>query len=163
VATQRFTVAKIGGAAGPVVADLFRRWREPPESAPAPEIAAFVRGLRANGHTPPVVSFAEWTDYWLMGDALSDLMKRVRGVVIAASHFEAALCDQPETLARLPRDGWQFGEERVLVGRLHEAADAWEPLVQSGVVVIVREVLGPTVLDEEMTAALATVPAWLRP
>jgi hypothetical protein len=57
--------------------------------------------------------------------------------------------------------GDQFPEQRWLASRFQEASEAWRPLVVSTVIVVLREVLGGSATDEEVTASLKGVPQWL--
>jgi hypothetical protein len=55
----------------------------------------------------------------------------------------------------------QFPESHWLVGRLREAIGAWEGLVRRSVLVVLRQVVGGLVTDEELLASLDRVPEWL--
>jgi hypothetical protein len=41
------------------------------------------------------------------------------------------------------------------------AVRAWEKQVERAVIVVLREVLAPTVTDAELVASLASVPCWV--
>jgi hypothetical protein len=49
----------------------------------------------------------------------------------------------------------------VLAGRLREAAEGWGSVAEPLIVVVVREVLGPSTSDDELRAALQGIPVWL--
>jgi len=53
-----------------------------------------------------------------------------------------------------PEDSW-------LLCRLQEACAAWEPLAETALIVVIREVFSGSTLDQEVVAALALVPDWL--
>jgi hypothetical protein len=55
----------------------------------------------------------------------------------------------------------QFAEYDYFVYRLNEAVAAWESLVERAVLVVVREVVGGMVTDDELVASLVLVPDWL--
>ncbi|SIO59060.1 hypothetical protein SAMN05444166_5911 [Singulisphaera sp. GP187] len=56
----------------------------------------------------------------------------------------------------------QFGEYDQFVGRLHEAVVAWQELVaERAALIVLREVVGGLVTDEELKASLSLVPNWL--
>jgi hypothetical protein len=44
---------------------------------------------------------------------------------------------------------------------LREAVGAWQELVESAVLVVLRHVVGPSASDEEVKASLRTAPDWL--
>jgi len=46
---------------------------------------------------------------------------------------------------------------------VRQATSAFELLYKNAVLLVIRKDIGPTVLDEEIVAALQTVPAWLVP
>lgn len=55
----------------------------------------------------------------------------------------------------------QFEEYDRYVTRLREALTAWERLVDRAVLVVVREVAGGLVTDQEIAGSLAHLPDWL--
>jgi hypothetical protein len=69
--------------------------------------------------------------------------------------------DRPAELLTLPADGWQWDEQRWLASRLREAAAAWEKLVGSATFVLLRQATDVSTDDEEITAAMSSVPDWL--
>ena len=88
MATQRMTVAKIGGAAG---AAALRSLNSLPSSLEAPRksggcnggrggtlrpLRAFLASLRANSSIPPVIFFVEYVDSWSMGDVFQRCLPR---------------------------------------------------------------------------------------
>ncbi len=162
MATQRFTVAKVGGDAGRAVGERLRAWAALGDAERDAAVTAFALGLRANAHVPPVVSFCEWADLWLMGDTLRSLVEGSGGVYLVADRFSLGVCDDLDAVRRLPRDGWQYDEQAAFAARLREAADEWKLVVPDGVIVVVREVLGPSADDDEVRVSLAGVPGWLR-
>ena len=55
----------------------------------------------------------------------------------------------------------QFGEYDQFVGRLHEAVGAWQEWAERAALIVLREVVGGLVTDEELKASLSLVPDWL--
>ncbi|HVK17785.1 MAG TPA: hypothetical protein VM533_12620 [Fimbriiglobus sp.] len=161
MATQRVVVLKVLGAAGDALAGMVRYLRTAPE--PADRIDPLVRQLLAHRTELPVVSYVEWIDRWSMGDDVPRLLERVGGVVVAGRAFEVGVCDPPELVSGLATEGWQFDEQSVFVRRLREVAAEWRPLAPPAVLVVIREVLGASTLDEEVYAAAASadVPGWI--
>ena len=81
MATQRITIAKVGGAAAETILDQLRVWSaarraiNPDQWSPDQwpldvkrRAGCLVRQLRAHAHELPVIYFAEWMDMWSMGD-----------------------------------------------------------------------------------------------
>lgn len=164
MATQRITLAKIGGAAGRHVAAKFARWFADGRDNEFPaavqrNIDRFAAALRANP-VPPVVYFAEWIDLWSMGDLVPGLGTDTASVVIG-ERFWASCHEMPVTLSALTIAGEFPQETQWLAARLREAEDAWAELAPDAVLVVLREVLDGTVLDSDLTESLTTIPRWL--
>jgi hypothetical protein len=160
MATQRLTVATVGGQGGRIVSTLFSRWQgllKAPDLAGdvSQAVGRFCELLRANCEILPILYFSQWIDRWLMGDMVPG-PQAVRG-----DRVEVACLSATEAKAWAERCGSQFDEHRFLAARLREAADAWQPLAGPLVVVVMREVIGPSALDQEITSSLAKVPNWL--
>lgn len=152
MATQRLTVATLAGEAASAAKVLFRSWQSRPNP---PAIDRLCDGLRGGGLSLPVVFFCEWADRWSMGDVAPGL-----GAVEGQRY--AAICLTPaQANARAGRCGRQFPEQEWLAAHLREAAVAWVGVCEPRVVVVVREVIGPSTTDAEATASLRIVPRWL--
>jgi hypothetical protein len=116
----------------------------------------FSHVLLANATGPPVVYFCQWMDSWLMGD-------KVPGPgTLSGQRFQASCLSSSDAAAWAAKCGEQFDEERWLAIRLQEAVKACQPSVDTAVLVILREVLGASISDEDMAASLSEVPAWLK-
>ena len=50
---------------------------------------------------------------------------------------------------------------QMLAARLREAAIDCASVAEQGVVILLREVVGPTTIDEEVRRSLSVIPAWL--
>jgi hypothetical protein len=154
MATQRLTVATVIGESAERVFALFRSWA----LNPAPErIDNFAVALRDNALSLPVVYFCEWADYWLMGGDL------VPGSgVVEGRRYQAACLSPAQALAWAERCGQQFQEQEWLAARLREAVLSWQGVIgEQLAVVVLREVVGGAMSDEEVRESLTGVPEWL--
>ncbi len=155
MATQRLTVAAIVGIAADHIAARFRSWQTGSTLPDPLDVDQFGDRLRANCVTFPVIYFAEWIDHWLMGDLVPGA-GAVRG-----SRFEVACLSRSAAVELAEACGDQFPEQQWLAMRLHEAVAAWELVKEERVVVVLREVLGPSVADDEIRESCSQLPEWL--
>ena len=179
MATQRLTIVKIAGAASGATLDLFRHWRaarlvEDSEWSPQqwPEDVRrqadeWALNLRENGHKPPVVFFAEYVDSWSFCPPMLHIGEDAL-IQMVADRYELFCLQLPvdaelsRHLKQLRKKG-QWPEDR-LFGKLSIAViNAWRKVIDAGVVVYLREVLGASTLDEEVEDSLAEVPVWFLP
>ena len=181
MASQRVTIAMIGGVSADVVLGRLRGWASARQSADAREwsseqwpasvrneVDAFADRLRAEAFSPPVVYFVEWSDLWSMGDVFRRWLTPADGpspIEIHADRVEVygyALPDGDRLASHLATAGPQpFDESDHFIARLREALEAWRPLMQKAALIVIREVVGGLVTDEELDASLAVVPEWL--
>jgi hypothetical protein len=160
--TQRMTLATVAGEAARVISGLFDRWRalagdEEHNERRSQEIDTFCSQLRANGHARQVLYFTEWIDTWLLGNVLLGPQP------FWARRFQTASFSREEAKAWAERCGEQFQEQVWLAARLREAAQVWQPLPSApSVVVVIREVLGVSISDEDIIPSLGVVPSWLQ-
>jgi hypothetical protein len=165
MATQRIAVAKIAGAGAAAVANRFRAWWAAREGASFPpavraEVDQFALALRAHSAAPPVVYFCEWIDHWSMGDAVPGL--GIAGaVVVQGDRFEACCHRLPATVHAPTFRAQLTQESERLAARVREAGLAWADLAPEAVLIVLREVVGGTVTDDEVLASLGAVPPWL--
>jgi len=181
LASQRITIAKVGGKAGDLVLQRLRKWAgarlvdDPNEwsrdiwpSTVRAQADAFAEQLRANALCPPVIHFVEWSDLWSMGDLYTRWLtppKSPPPLEIDADRFQVYAYELPDSgrleryLAKAPRQ--QFAECDQYVTRLREAVGAWGELVERSALIVLREVVGGLVTDEELVASLLVVPGWL--
>jgi hypothetical protein len=187
MATQRITIAKIAGRSGEVVVGRFRAWsasratRDPGRWSPGqwPEPCrraadGFADALRAHGYGLPVVYFSEHLDSWSMGDLFGRWLSPPGGpgvLGVHANRFELFCYPLPDvgalegSLRQASRSAalqeQAPPEERWFVGRLLEAAGARAGPDASAGLILLREVLGGSLADEEVAAALRHVPSWV--
>jgi hypothetical protein len=149
---QRMTMATLAGEAAIAAGNLFEQWRAVPDAA---AVDRFCADLRENCLVLPVVYYTEWVDRWLMGD-------KVPGPgVVEGRTFQASCFTPAQARAWADQCGRQFAEEKWLARRLKEAAAGWGTVSEHYAVVVTREVVGGSTLDEEVKASLRGVPAWL--
>ncbi|WP_165252298.1 hypothetical protein [Paludisphaera soli] len=181
MASQRITVAKFGGVSAGVVMRRLRDWNIARHPASADEwssdqwppevrlqVDAFADRLRANAVGPPVLAYVEWSDLWSMGDLFVRWLAPPGGpppVVLYGDRFEVygyALPDDGRLIRHLAAAGpQQFPESDQYVSRLHETIEAWRDLTREAAIVVLREVVGGLVTDEEGDESLRVVPEWL--
>lgn len=175
MASQRIVLSKVAGAAAVHIRSQFQRWQaarlsgcgeaeNTPGSHEFPEsvrtgIDQFADALREHAAQPPVVYYSEWADLWSMGDLLPGLYNP-ESVTISGTRVEAC-CHEAgwvrTAIARLS----QTQEEAWLRARLREALDAWQKLLDDQVLIVIREPLGGSVTDDELTDSLTSLPEWL--
>lgn len=182
MASQRVTLAKIGGVAVDAVAALSRRWAAARTTADPCEwsseqwpLAArkeaddFARALRAHCCEPPVISFAEWSDLWSMGDVFDRLLSPPESpdpIWIYADRYEIRGYMLPDD-GRLNRHlaGHRrrphVDEYELLAMRLREAISSWDTMVERAALVLLREPVGGFVTDDELLNSLRHMPEWL--
>ena len=181
MALQQITIAKLGGVGADVALQRLQDWSAArqtdipnlwsPEQWPEhlrEKADDFADQLRAHAFAPPVVHFVEWADMWSMGDLFARWLTPPDGLGPIAVHanryeiFAYGLPDGGRLAQYLTAVGpQQWPETDWFVGRLREAIEAWEKLVERAVLVVLRRVVDGSVLDEEITASLHVTPAWL--
>jgi hypothetical protein len=181
LASQRITVAKLGGVGADIVLERFRNWSEvrkvvhphlwSPEQWPEDarrKADDFAERLRTHGFAPPVVYFVEWSDLWSMGDLFEHWLTPADGPMphgIHANRYELFAYGLPDggRLARYLASAGpqQWSETDWFIGRLRDAVEAWQALVDRAAIVVLRQVVDGSALDEEVKASLRSPPAWL--
>ena len=165
MATQRLTIAKVGGRSAQLVLALFQAWqRRATEDRSSSEILAaidmFVEQLRDHAHCPPILYFTDWIDQWSMGDLVPGLGNK-SAIVVAGNRFEACCHKPPISMRTTTIQGQEAQETRWLRSRIQEAENAWSELTQEAVIIVIREPLGALVSDEELVESLGSTPPWL--
>jgi hypothetical protein len=181
LATQRITVAKIVGVAADIALKRLREWsaaRQPndPNGWSAGQWPQdlrkraddFADQLRAHAWTPPIVHFVEWVDLWSMGDLFGQWLTPPDGpnpCIVYTNRYEIfaySLPDGGRLAQHLAAAGpQQCPETAWFIMRLREGIAAWEKLLEQAVVVVLRSIVGATVLDQEVMASLRRAPEWL--
>ena len=152
MASQRITIAKVGGDAAAVVLRRLQGWADARRTHDPDEwsgeqwpsdvrvrVDAFAERLRSHATEPPVIYYAEWADLWSMGDVFVRWLMPpggVRPLCVHADRFEVyayGLPDGGRLLCHLAGDGpHQFEEYALFAGRLKEAVEAWQLLREPG-------------------------------
>ena len=187
MASQRITIAKIGGDSANAVISRFDAWSkvrttdDPTEWSPDQwppslrrQMDSLATALRTNGHKPPVVFFNEHIDLWSMGDLFTRWFPAGdsdRLVQLHADHHELWCYPLPdagrlaENLQRAMRRKRvrerNPQEDRWFTLNLLEAVYAWQPMVDTAAIVVLRSVLGGLVEDSEVKESLACTPNWI--
>lgn len=180
MASQWITIAKVGGIAADVLGQRLQRWAAAREAVELDEwesgqwppsvraeVDSFADQLRVRGCSLPVVYFVEWSDLWSMGDLFSRWLTPPGGsprLIAFGDRFQVfgyALPDGGRLQRALAVDPQQFPEYDQFVVRLREAAGAWEGLLERAILIVLREVVGGLVTDEEVLASMSVVPDWI--
>ncbi len=180
MASQRITIAKVGGVAADVLGGRLRRWAAAREAVGADEWSSeqwpssirvevddFAGQLRVRGCFLPVVHFVEWSDLWSMGDLFFRWLTPPGGsplLIAYGDRFEVygyALPDGSRLQRALTVGPQQFPEYDQFVVRLREAAEVWEGLLEQAIIVVLREIVGGLVTDEELLGSMSVVPDWI--
>jgi hypothetical protein len=181
LATQRITVAKIGGVAADIVIRRLREWSAARQTADwnswsadqwpkhvREQAGEFANQLRAHALAPPVIHFIEWADMWSMGDLFSrwlTLPESPSPFVVYSHQFEIygyGLPDEGRLDKYLGTAGpQQFWESDWYIRRLREAIEAWHALAERAVLVVLRQAIDVSVSDEAVSLSLTKIPDWL--
>src|SRR5262245_37484446 len=149
VASQRITIAKLGGVSGDIALERLSAWSaarnvtEPnvwsSEQWPdhiRQEADDFAERLRANVCDFPVCYFVEWADMWSMGDLFTRWLTPPncpRPIEVHANRYDLfayRLPDGGRLADYLAAAGpQQFTETDWFIARLLEAVSAWDKLV----------------------------------
>ena len=81
---------------------------------------------------------------------------------VIGDRYQAVCMSQEEAIAWSSQCGDRFPEQLWLAARLRKAATAWQPLIGLSFIFVIREVLGGSATDEDVTASLSHVPGWLQ-
>lgn len=181
---QCVTVAKIAGKASRSVARAFHRWSEArtpcreepslvqpsqwPESCRR-EMKRLADQLREHATQLPIVFYNEHVDMWSMGDVFAMAFPKNGNLLseVESNDGLSLLCyELPDGNAldehmRRKLRRHSFWETVSYFRVVQAAASSWEGLIDHAVIVVVRSVLGGSVLDKEVRAAQDVVPDWL--
>lgn len=180
MASQRMIVAKVGGEAAVSLFDRFRNFdpqgtplRGDRDSRSGGELQHFVSCLRAHSHCPPVLFYAEYVDMWSMGDVFTRPFAGCnrRRFLQVEDGIELMVYRLPDK-GRLERTiraalrskrarSAQWQETRLYLTILLESVLSWEEIKGKTAVVVVRDVHGSLVLDEDVIRSMKHVPDWI--
>lgn len=180
MASQRITIAKIVGEAAVAVFDRFCCYSHHPDQKTLAtvsrhdscnrKLATFVSALRSHSHCPPVVFYSEFIDMWSMGDVLVRPFVRCREQRFL--HVDGGI---ELMLYRLPDKGRLerrlqaalrsrraiCQEERLYLTILLESTVAWESMTGDATIIVIRDVYGPSLADDEIEEAMKCIPDWI--
>src|SRR5262245_172822 len=128
--TQLVTVVSIGGTAGVLIAKLFDQWRSAVNAIDRDRVDRLCESVCAHKAELPILHFCEWIDHWLSGNDLPG-PGAVEGKVFSATSLTP---NQAFELAG--KINKQFDEQIWFGTRLREAADRWDKLVESRIILI---------------------------
>jgi hypothetical protein len=179
MASQYLSVAKIAGEASTETLRQFQEWSalrtctnpcdwnpdQWPESARS-AADNWAERLRAHGHEPPIIFFAEYVDLWSFCPPARFLEDH--GLIgVLADRYELFCLPLPLTstatteLERLKTSG-QWDEDRLFAGLTLDAADSWNKLVDQAVLVFLRLAVSGAVEDQEVLDSLTGLPDWMK-
>jgi hypothetical protein len=181
---QRVTVALIGGESGKVIQKLVRRWKKQrvrdtgdSESWVLPsdirrEVRTFTRALHDNSEYPPVLFYRQYVDQWSMGDVFGLVGRgKSRPAVIHLSDGELYAYSLPDRGALLKQLRKERRRSPRSVGRpeklwfidaIRDAVSASQARKDGSTLIVVRNVVGGLVDDDEISAAMGRTAGWLR-
>lgn len=169
---QRVTIAKIGGRAGARVAQQFERWSaarrsEDPDCWTTEDwprsvhrsVSLWLARFDNLAAAPPILFYRQYIDLWSSGHLFTRWLGEpwtVRAKYILAESAEIqcyTLPDKGELTAELRKKlRWRSlpMEERWYAQALLDAVHAYERIVPTGAIVVIRGVLGPCIADDEI-------------
>lgn len=181
---QIVTVAKVVGESSRPVIRTFQRWsaarvpdpQEPtlvePRQWPADcreEMKQLASDIQTHTTKPPLVFYNEHVDMWSMGDVFQSAFPADGDHVYEVQSNDMALwCyampdnDRLQDHLRRELGREQFAKERSWHLRVvQQAASAWHPS-DDAAIVVVRQVVGGLVTDEEVERASQVIADWLK-
>ena len=179
---QRYTICKIGGAAAEPVLEKFKLWHARDQAVQESDsmewdaaelliMKQFVDTLRTHSAELPVIYFSEYIDMWTVGSSLFPLLQNAPEAYLVRADFTMAcvrIDPQLDISALIPKpviryESNQDQEDMWFLTHLWHSLRAWEKLIPTGAVVVIRESLGgPSPDDPEVLAKCREVPAWLK-
>jgi hypothetical protein len=180
---QIFTIAKVGGEFSNSIQSLFNRWLKQKRKIPVndyisnpwdsqirKEIGTFIKRFQSVSTKPPMLFYCEYVDMWSAGwSALECTSKAIdrRLMQVFAGHYEMACYPMPDGemlrnhLKKMLRQRtFSPPELKMFLLTLREAVEAWELVVPKSSIILIREVVGPIVHDEEMIKSLKRQWKW---
>jgi len=185
MALQRVIMAKIAGSAGNRVVRTVGRWQSESQvsnggrpgrnvlaGGARVELDSFVEEVSAHRYELPVVFFVEYVDAWSMWDLVERYVDGAGRVCKASSPtYEIACYSLPDggklasvltrALSHRSVEARAPQEDRWFVGNALEAVYAWGTVAEQAALLCIREIRGPSWLDDQVRASLQTVPEWV--
>jgi hypothetical protein len=181
---QKVTIAKVAGESGKKLWLDFSRFikngRIDPEEhdgiqiptvAHQKQILRLIDALRQNNSQPPIIFYSEYIDFWSNGYNFDEIFPKIQSNLCQFWFKSTAICgyllpDEDQLLNKLKkcsssRNKSILQESKWYWTILRHAVQAWDPLVTNATLIVIREVLGGLVEDEEIEKSLTTIPEWL--
>ncbi|MGV3531360.1 MAG: hypothetical protein ACO1QR_03250 [Chthoniobacteraceae bacterium] len=160
MATQRITIAKIGGDGALAIDEMVRAWSQSRTNDGGSEVTDgrvddFVLRLKAAHAEFPVSYYCEWIDRWSMGDAFDGPLRA------SGKRFEITCFSPKEAILRGRAIHPQWPEQKWLATRLGEAGAAWGTITGVSTILLIRESIGPSADDEEYRLSETKIPSWV--
>ena len=155
MASQRIIVASFVGAAATAVAKLFESWRALDPNHDKPAVDRFCERWRMNDTSVHLAYYCAWVDRWLMGDIVPG------PGTVGGNRFQATCMTKGVAEKHAAQCGTQWSEQEWLAARLREGAGSMAKLTNDISIVVVREVFGSSLADEETIDAMKTIPPWI--
>jgi hypothetical protein len=152
--TQYFHLLTVAGQAADWLQEQFHPNRPP---FPGSEVDRIATLLLDNRNDPSIVHATSWIDKWSMLPLASEVLWH------SGSRFQLT-CLSPGTAAECSRRiRLNSDEDRWFARRLNEASTTYLRFAERPQMILIREVLGVSIDDDEYRTAWATLPAWLAP
>jgi hypothetical protein len=183
---QWITIAVIGGASATMVLQLVEQWDsqrkqfEPCNSVGKwpthlrRDLRKFVRALEKHATDPPVLFYRRYVDQWSMGDQFDVLAgarnRQSRRIEIACDNLELigyALPDRGNLLRRIDqrRSQRQTNVGAIETGwfldAIRDAYTAWSVRRGTAVIIVLRDVVGGLVDDDQIESSMLMPADWL--
>lgn len=134
-----------------VLADLVRR-----ASEPDCDLKGFLAELKARIGPPSYLSYWEYYDSWSMGDsfeglAMPEALPPIESGSTVVYPYRLAAGSGPWLKDQLQRRDFQIEERRWLYETVLKALEAFNTVVDSGVLLVFREVIGASFDDSEIS------------
>jgi hypothetical protein len=128
----------------------------------------FASQLRDHATPPPVMHSVEWIDRWSGFDLFHRWLPpggKFPKLMVLGDRFEVygyRLPDDGQLLNHLSEAlNLQWQEQEWFVSHLREAIKAWDGLIDRCLILVLRDVIGASVEDEDIVEGLAKMPRWL--
>jgi hypothetical protein len=182
--SQKITIVKVVGVAGKRLMGDFARFAEGGRTNAEEyegvqimsiedqrRIDRLIDGLRRNSLQPPIVFFNEHVDSWSFGGDFDSIFPGSNSGYLGLwfDSTEIRCCSLPDENQLLDELKKRSASRRASIPQelrwywtiLQQAVRAWDSLVIDATIVVIRDVIGGLVDDEEIEKSMTTVPMWL--